>query len=402
VTSRAAVTIAPRAVSGDALLGAARSLAPDISAAAEWIDRERRLPPDLVTALIDAGLFRMLLPASLGGHEMDLPSFARVVEEVAKADASTAWCIGQANGLNAQMAYLDPETARSIFREPRQVLANGPGVGNRPGVARPADGGYMISGRWMFASGSQHATWLIAICQLHSADGEPRFDAAGLPELRSMVIPVEAVDFADIWHVSGLRGTASNEFAVTDLFVPESYAIWYTPQRRREPGPLYLFPGSAIFAPAFASVALGIARTALDAFVELAGGKTPRGVSHLVRDSTVVQAEVARAEGRLRAARALLQQTLGEVWEAVAAAGGLVLEQRVAIRLAASHATHEAAAVVDAAYAGAGGTAIFANQAFERRFRDVHAVTQQLQGRAQHFEAVGRFLLGLDPNSPFL
>jgi alkylation response protein AidB-like acyl-CoA dehydrogenase len=402
VTSRAAPTLAPVAVPRESLIDTARALGPTISAAGEWIDRERRLPPDLVAALIDAGLFRMLLPASLGGLEVDLPTFVRVVEEVAKADASTAWCIGQANGLNAQMAYLEPEVARSIFRESRQVLANGPGVGNRPGIARPAEGGYTISGRWMFASGSQHATWLIAICQLHSADGLPRFDANDQPELRSMLIPVEAAEFTDIWHVSGLRGTGSNQFSVTDLFVPATHAIWYTPKMRCEPGRLYLFPGSAIFAPAFASVALGVARTALDAFMELAGSKTPRGVGHLVRDNAVVQSEVARAEGRLRSAHALLHQTLGDVWDAVVTRGELLLEERVAIRLAASHATHEATAVVDVAYAGAGGTAIFTNQAFERRFRDVHAVTQQLQGRAQHFEAVGRFLLGLEPNSPFL
>jgi indole-3-acetate monooxygenase len=402
VTGRDAATVAPVAVPREALVDTARALAPAISAAAAWIDRERRLPPELVAALTRAGLFRLLLPASLGGLEVDLPTFVRVVEELAKADASVAWCVGQANGLNAYTAYLDPDVARAIFREPRQVLANGPGVGNRPGRALPADGGYTISGRWMFASGIGHATWLIAICEVCGADDRPRPDARGQAELRSMLIPAAEAEITDIWHVSGLRGTGSNQFAVTDLFVPETRAIRVAPEARREPGPLYLFPSSAIFAPAFGSVALGIARATLDAFLELAGSKTPRGVRHLLRDSSVVQADVARAEARLRAARALLHQTLGEVWAAVAASGELRLEQRVAIRLAASHATHEAVAAVDIAYHAAGGTAIFEDQAFERRFRDVHAVTQQLQGRALHFESVGRYLLGLDPDSAFL
>jgi alkylation response protein AidB-like acyl-CoA dehydrogenase len=383
-------------------VGTARALGPTIADAADWIERERRLPPPIVEQLRQAGFFRMLMPASVGGGELDLPTYTRVVEEVARADASTAWCVGQGAGLGTCVAYASPEVAAAVFTDPGISLANGPGVANQPGRARATPGGYRVTGRWMFASGCLHATWMLAICELYDADGNRRRAASGQPELRSMLVPRAAVEIVDIWHVSGLRGTGSNQFEIADLFVPEEHALWLNARARREPGPLYLFPASAVFGPCFSSLGLGVARAAIDAFVDQASGKTPRGLSRSLRDSPVVQSTLARAEARLGAARAYLRKTLREVWDAVSTRGELRLDQRVALRLAATHGIHEAAAVVDVAYELAGSHAIFADQAFERRFRDVHAVTQQLQGRAAHFETVGRFLLGLEPDTAFL
>ncbi len=383
-------------------VGTARALGPTIADAADWIERERRLPPHIVEQLRRAGFFRMLMPASVGGGELDLPTYTRVVEEVARADASTAWCVGQGAGLGTCVAYASPEVAAAVFADPGISLANGPGVANQPGRAQATAGGYRVTGRWMFASGCLHATWMLAVCELCDADGNPRRMETGQPELRSMLVPRADVEIVDIWHVSGLRGTGSNQFAIADLFVPEEHALWLNARARREPGPLYLFPSSAVFGPCFSSLALGVARAAIDAFVDQASGKTPRGLSRSLRDSPVVQSALARAEARLGAARAYLRQTVHEVWDAVSARGELRLDQRVALRLASTHGIHEAATVVDIAYELAGSHAIFADQAFERRFRDVHAVTQQLQGRAAHFESVGRFLLGLEPDTAFL
>jgi alkylation response protein AidB-like acyl-CoA dehydrogenase len=174
------------------------------------------------------------------------------------------------------------------------------------------------------------------------------------------------------------------------------------PAERRHPGPLYCFPLGSLYASGFAGVALGVARRMLEALVALARDKTPRGVARPLAESPVVQAEVARAEGHLRSARALLLSTLEETWAAVGASGVLTLEQRVGIRLAATYAIHRAREAADIAYHAAGSTAIFTSSDFERRFRDIHAVTQQLQGREAHFETVGRFLLGLPPDTTFL
>jgi alkylation response protein AidB-like acyl-CoA dehydrogenase len=388
---------------GEALVAAARALGPAIEAAAERIEHDRRLPAELVDALFDAGLFSMLLPASLGGAEVDIPTFARAVESLARTDGSVAWCVGQANGLAAYTAYLDPAVAREVFApERRTILANGPGESNRPGRAVKTDGGYRVSGRWMFASGIGHATWLLAVCHIYARDDTPTLDARGKPAQWLMLIPKGTATLHDSWHVSGLRGTGSQSFSVSDAFVPTAYSIHFAPEDRQERGALYLFTNNGIFGPAFGSVALGLAHASLGALVDFASGKIPRGMERAIHENASVQATVAIAQARLGAARAYLHQTLAEVWDAVARDGLLTVEQQVAVRLAATHATHESAAVVDTAYSLAGSNAIFEDRPFERRFRDVHAVTQQLQGRKAHYEGVGRFLLGLPPETSFL
>jgi alkylation response protein AidB-like acyl-CoA dehydrogenase len=181
-----------RAAGGEALVAAAQGLGAAIEAAADGIERERRLPPELVEALLDAGLFSMLLPASLGGAETDIPTFARAVEALARADGSVAWCVGQANGLAAYMAYVDPAVAREVFAPGRRtILANGPGEGNRPGCAVKTEGGFEVSGRWMFASGIGHATWLLAVCHIYDQNraDTPALDARGKPAQWLMLIP---------------------------------------------------------------------------------------------------------------------------------------------------------------------------------------------------------------------
>jgi indole-3-acetate monooxygenase len=171
---------------------------------------------------------------------------------------------------------------------------------------------------------------------------------------------------------------------------------------RREAGPLYCFPTSSLYAAGFAGVALGIARATLDAFLVLARDKTPRGFKSTLRENAVIQADIARAEARLGAARYFLIGSLQEIWREVAATNDLSLAQRMRIRLAATYAIDQATAVVDAAYHAAGATAIFQSSAFERRFRDIHTVAQQVQGRASHFETVGQFMLGLEPELLFV
>jgi len=217
-----------------------------------------------------------------------------------------------------------------------------------------------------------------------------------------MLVPKHAVELHDVWHVSGLRGTGSQSFSLSEHFVPRQHAIHWVPENRFERGPLYLFSNNGFFGPAFGSVALGLAHTSLMSIIDFAAGKVPRGMERSIRENASVQGTVALAHARLGAARAYLHTTLNEVWEAVSRSGEVRLEQRVAVRLASTHATHEAAAVADAAYALAGSNAIFEDLPFERRFRDIHAVTQQLQGRRAHYENVGAAILGLEPNAAFL
>jgi alkylation response protein AidB-like acyl-CoA dehydrogenase len=378
-----------------------RALAPAIAAAANETERERRVAASLMGELHDAAMFRWLLPRSLDGAELDPVTYVRVVEEVAKADASTAWCLNQNNVCSMIAGYLEPSAAREIFGPRDAVLAWGSQGGD--GYAQVADGGYRVHGSWAFASGGRRATWLGAHCPIVERDGSRRMKAPGVPEVRTMLFPITQAVMTDIWHVMGLRGTGSDAYEVKDLFVPAAHAAARDlPAERRHPSPLYCVPTGSVYAAGFAGLALGIARAMQDDFLRLAVDKTPRGQKSTLRENAVIQSQVSQAEARLRSARAFLFDSLREVWAAVVKGGEITFDQRMQIRLASTWAINEAEKVCAAAYGAAGSTAIFESQPFERRFRDIHAVTQQVQGRPVHFETVGAHVLGLETDSPFV
>jgi alkylation response protein AidB-like acyl-CoA dehydrogenase len=271
------------------------------------------------------------------------------------------------------------------------------------GVARVVEGGYRVTGRWGFASGGRHATWLGGHSRVQERDGAMRIDAEGKPLERTMLFPKHEAVMTEDWQVMGLRGTGSDSYAVTDLFVPQDHTLSRDiDHERRETGLLYRFSTTHIYASGFGAVALGIARGALDAFKALAQEKTPQSTTRMLRDSAVIQMQVALAEAKLGAARSYLLQTLRDIWDSVGQTGAVTLDQRMAIRLAATFASHQAREVVDVAYHEAGATAIFASNPFERRFRDVNTVSQQVQARTAHFETVGAHLLGLQPSLRFI
>ncbi|HXO03944.1 MAG TPA: acyl-CoA dehydrogenase family protein [Stellaceae bacterium] len=375
----------------------ARSLGPTIAAAGDEIERLRELPRPLTLALAEAGLFRLLQPRELGGGEVTPMEFAEVMGEIAGYDASTAWCVGQGNGCGAAAAYLDPAVAREIFGPVDGILAWGP-----PSNAdvRKVPGGYRLTGTWNFASGSHNASWLGAHIVERGADGAPLRRADGGSVLRSLLFPKNAAQMTDIWHVMGLRGTGSDQYSVTDLFVRDDHTVLHDRTvPARQGGLLYRFSFSNLYASGFAGLALGVARAFYDSFVALAADKTPRGAKSTLRHNNVVQSQVAQASARLRSARAFLLSSLGEIWEAVAETGEVTLDHNATIRLASTWAIKQAREVVDELYHAAGATAIFDDQPFERRFRDINTIAQQMQGAQRHFETVGGILLGLDPDA---
>lgn len=382
-----------------AILEVARALAPLIRAAGDEIERERELPRPVFEALADAGLFRMLVPRSLGGAELDLPTYLQVIEEIAQADASTGWCVNQGAVFATNSARVREDVAREIWgQSPRSAVANGPAP---TAEAIVVEGGYRVTGRWTFSSGCKHATWLAGFATIVE-DGRPRLDAKGRPEARYLLFPAGNAEIIDTWRVSGLRGTGSHHFTVTDLFVPRERSVWSVVDSSREPGPLYVVPTVGLFAGGFASVALGIARGALDNLIELAGGKTPWGTANLLRDQPLVQMQVGQAEALIRSGRAFLHETAREVWEAVSATHAITLEQRVQIRLATTHAIRLAAEAVDLVYNAAGASAIYRSSPIHRRFQDIHVITQHVQGRLAHYESAGRFWLGIKPDMQWL
>ena len=383
------------------LIARARALKPLIAREADEIERTRRLTQPVVSALIENGLYRMMLPRSLGGSEVPLPIFMQVLEEVAKADASTAWCLGQCSVCAMVTAYLDHDAAKKIFAAPTDILAWG-SVG---GEVRAVPGGYQATGRWEFASGVRQASWIGAHVFVVEADGTRRRKRDGAPEVRTILFPVSSATLYDVWNVIGLKGTGTDSYSIHDLFISEEFAaLRDEPSALREQGPLYRIPTMYIYSMGFAAVSLGVARATLDAFGELARGKTSFGLKPM-RDNNAVQAQLGRNEGNLRAARAYLYSTANEVWHDVAWVGERTTGQfkgdhRNALRLASTWTIHQSAAVVDAAYHLAGSTAVFQSGQFERRFRDMHAIAQQLQGRDTHYETVGQAILGVDANAP--
>ena len=378
---------------GIACIERTRRLAPTIRAAADRIETGRELPGDLLGALHDAGMFRLLLPRSIGGHEIDLVSFAEIAQIVASADASTAWCVGQGGGCAMSASFLGPASAERLFGPANAVLAWGAGV---QGIAVESPGGYRISGRWSFASGSRHATMLGAHCKVVGADGKPKLRANGRPADRTALVDRAKYTVVDDWKVVGLKGTGSDTYEVKDLFVPAEDTIDREDLSKvKVPGTLFKYPTIMVYAAAFGGVMLGISRGTLDDLRALAGHKTGRGAASSMRDSEMFHADLGRLEARWRALRSYHLGTIREIWEAVDGGGPLSLEHRVDARLACTHTVNEGCQIAVEAYRAAGASAIFEQAPFERRMRDALSASQQVQGRPTHYVTAARHFLGL-------
>ena len=378
----------------------ARSITPLLRERAAEIEAQRELTPDVLDALHEREMFRLSLPARTGGYELPIPVLAAVTEIIAGADASTAWCLGQAFGCAMSAAFLDEAAAREVFGPPNAVLAWGAGPQGR---AVATDGGYVVNGTWRFASGAKHATWLGGHCKVHEADGTPRLAANGVQKVRTTLFPRERATIADDWYVMGLRGTRSEGYTVENLFVESRLTLdRETPEECQVDSTLFRFPTTNVYASVFSGVALGIARAMLDGFVRLASRKSQRGARTSMRESAVIHTRLAELEAQLGAARAYQRETIREVWDEVDTRGGITMSQRARIRLATTHAINESTGVSEQVYRLAGSTAIFEDRSFERRFRDAYTVSQQVQGRRTNFETVGRHLLGLEVDTIFM
>jgi alkylation response protein AidB-like acyl-CoA dehydrogenase len=358
----------------------ARALAPRVAELADQGERERRLPAELVAAFKDAGLFSMCVPEALGGGEVPVLELVEAVETIARADAAAGWCLMIQATSGTLGAYLDEATAAEVFGGDQAILG---GVYAPMGRAVAAEGGYRVSGRWPFASGSSHCTWLVGGAMVE--DGPPRM----------MLFPAAEVEILDTWHVSGLAGTGSNDIQVDDVFVPAARTVSLIGDKPRLDRPLYKFPVFGLLALGIAAVALGTARGAVDDLLQLAGAKTPTGSRRRLAERPHTQAQLAMAEAGLASARQFVRYAVGGSWEA-AQGGDLNLGQRARLRLAATHATTVAAHVVDVMYTLGGGSSIYLKSPLQRRFRDVHAATQHMMVGQPTYELAGRVLLGLD------
>lgn len=372
----------------------ARALGPVVAGASDEIERTRRLPSALLSALHDARLFRLLLPRSAGGEEVTPGVYLAAMEEVARHDASVAWNLFVGNSSALVGAYIALDVAREIWGDPHTVVSWGPPNEAR---ARAVPGGYRITGRWDFASGCRAANWMGAHGLVEEEGGGLRLNRYGRPAQRILLCPASQATLLDTWDTIGLRGTASDSYTFDDVFIPEAYSSQREdPLGRRETGALYSFTHAGLYAVGVAAVAFGIARAMLDALVELATRKAPRNLGRMA-DSPTVQADVARTEARLGAARAYLVDIVGTLYGRASPAAPMDIPDRARVRLGCTHAIHTAIEAADFVYKACGVDGIFPGSPFERRFRDMHTLSQQIQARGAHYEAVGHVLLGGKP-----
>jgi alkylation response protein AidB-like acyl-CoA dehydrogenase len=387
-------TAADRDKRATELIGRARELIPLIDRAGDGIERERRIPDNVLDALHDARLFRLLLPRSCDGEEVEPGTLFQVVEAIAQGDASVAWCIGQASGVSMTAAYVKPKVAHMVFGDKRAVAACGPN--NPQALAVICDGGYRATGQWGSASGSRHAAWMLGHCTVCESDGTPRLGPDGNPlPLRSMIFAKSEATMNDDWNVIGLKGTGSVGYSVKDLFVPDDFTFTRDNDAdRREVGPLYRFSMFNMFGVGFSGAALGIARRALDDFIKLSMTKKPYAATKLLAENNQIQSQVGLSEARLQSSRIYVIETYRKLYEAVELGLRFDQQTRIANRIVTCYAIQQAREVMNFVYHAAGATAIFETNPFERRFRDLNTVTQQGQGQYSNFEALGQTLMG--------
>lgn len=376
----------------------ARALAPKVRARADEIEAGRQLPYDLVLDIAHAGLFKVGLAREEGGLGADILTTLRVIEEIARADGSAGWCVAMGINTLRQSAQFAPDVRRRIFHsDPIGVSA---GSANPRGRAVAVPGGYRVTGHWFFASGCMHSSVLHGACKVF--DGEqPRLRANGDHEIRmAYFCPKSGARIIDTWDVSGMRGTGSHDIEVNDLFVPEEHTFSALDLRSRVTGPMNRMHGFDLAGCGFCCVGLGVARAAIDTFVELAQTKIPRSSSDLLRDRPLVQARVGEAEAILRSGRAYLFDVVEEVWQTVLAKDVVTERQRADLRMAMTHAAQSAGKATHIVCEAAGTTSIFTRSPLERYARDAEVVGRHNQLQYVNYEAVGRTVLGLESNSP--
>lgn len=363
------------------------------------IEAHRTLPGDVVALLVAAGVPKLFVPADLGGAEAHVLQGLAAFEDIAYHDGSTGWCAMIAATTGVLAGFLPPEHARTIYGRDDAITGGFAAPMGRARAFEDSDGGLSVTGRWQWGSGSRHCTVIGGGCRLIDAEGQPTERAADGLRAPFVFFEPAQVELLDTWHVAGLRGTGSTDYQVTDALVPEGRWVDVGRTAPIHEGPLYRFSFLGLLAAGITSVALGLARRALDELVDLAATKRPQGSSRPLAERSTVQADVASAEGAIASAWALLAETASDAWDTLTVGDPLTDEHRRRLRLAATHGTQSAARAVDLAYHAAGGAAVYDTSPLQRVFRDTHVATQHAMTAPRTLELVGRMRLGLDTDT---
>lgn len=369
----------------------AREVAPILRANASESEARRALTDEAHAALVGAGMFELTRPRSLGGKEVDLLTFVRAVKEIARADGSAGWCAMISGYYSTFGALLPRRGAEEVFSDKTTIIA---GAFSPTGQATRVAGGYQVTGRWSFGSNSPHANWFVGAV-IVMEDGKPQLLANGAPHITLVFVPREQVTVIDTWTTTGLRGTGSHDYTITNAFVPESRTFWFS-EEPREAGPLYALPTVAACGTAIASVPVGIAEHALELFAGLAPNKKPIRSVLTLRETPTVHDRLGMAFAAVDAASAYLERVVTDAWDTVASGRRLDWEQRGRLWLGATHAAQTSMQAIDQIYGIAGSAAVYASGDFDRCQRDARTAVQHVMTQYVNYEVAGKQALGLD------
>jgi alkylation response protein AidB-like acyl-CoA dehydrogenase len=365
------------------------------------IDREQRLPKALVEEFHAAGFYSMVMPRALGGLQVDPLTYVRVVELLAEGAGSVGWNL--ANNSIGQLVTLGlpDEGVHEIYERGADTVIAGTAVMGG-GQAVPVDGGYRVSGRWPFGTGCQESSWMLGSFQILDGNQPRRSPDGSSMFWRGVFRRSEARIVEGSWDVAGLRATGSFDWTVDGVFLPERRTMVHAGvpldnQWKRWPGISYALPAQAWVGPHHSAVITGIARAGVDALIDLAAEKTPRGRTGRLCENPQVQDAVGRADTMLNAGRAYRSVTITEVWTTVAAGKETTLEQRARCRLAAAHAADSAREAMDLMYRHGGSTSYRRDSRLAECWRDLHVVGQAVTLMPEWYPMGGRVLLGMDP-----
>ncbi|MEX3694110.1 acyl-CoA dehydrogenase family protein [Paraburkholderia sp. BR14263] len=380
-------------VAAGRILDAIRDLAPDMLARVTEIEAGRCMPSDLIEKLRSIGVFRVFVPRSRGGLELDLPWGMEVISALARLDGSVGWTamIGISSAIMSPR--LPRQTYDLMYQEKSDIIIAS--VSMPGGTAEKVPGGWQISGRWPFASCCRNADWMAGLCVM-SEGGKPLLGPAGDagPALvRGVALPASAWHIEDTWHASGLRGTGSHHIALQNVLASEANFFDFPAGASCEPGPLYQ-AWRHLQSVLIGAVCIGIAEGALSDVAELAqSGRQQLRAPAPMRDSEMVLGELGRIEADVRAARAAMQVQAESHWRH-ALAGTLNgqalysegIQTGIWIATICARAAH-------ACFTLAGGVAVYESSPLQRRLRDLQAAAQHAMVHQRHYAEAGRMML---------
>lgn len=369
------------------LLTAIDRVRPTLEADAETNDTTETLEWSSVEAMYREGLLSLKVPRELGGPEVDPLLYLELIDELSYINTSAGWC-AFINSTSTALcgAFIPDAGVERIFPGDRMPIASGALIPR--GLATPVEGGWRVSGRWPFASGSAHSSWLLAGFRI-VRDDEPG------PEHMIMACPVEDVQFLNNWQVMGLQGTGSRDFVLTDYFVPEDLAFDLPTTDPRKGGPMFWMGRPGFVTPDHAAFALGVARRALDE-IALQAGSYQRGyLASPIGLRGALQHDLGKCDQQLRAARALCREALEDAWEFCLREERPDLERQLRLRGACVYATDVACQVATTAFRYGGGSAIYNDRVLQRCMRDINAAAQHFMVNTSAYDNLGQFRLGM-------